>query len=99
MFMRIVWGKILPGKWTEFEDAFKTAMATRGDLQGLREHWLARDQADPNAGYSITLWESEADMKAFWDSPKRQETMAPLEPFYVNQFTTTHCEVRYDAKR
>ena len=99
MFMRIVWGKILTGKWDDFETAFKAAMASRGDLKGLKEHWLARDQDDPNAGYSITLWDSEADMKAFWDSPRRKEIMAPLEPFYVNQFTTTHCAVRYDMRR
>jgi heme-degrading monooxygenase HmoA len=98
MFMRIVWGKILPGKWDEFESAFKAAMAKRGELKGLKDHWLARNQDDPDAGYSITLWESEADMKAFWDSPKRKEIMAPLEPFYVNQFTTTHCAVRYDMR-
>jgi len=98
MYMRIVWGKILPGKWNEFEAAFKAAMAARGELKGLKEHWLARDQGDPNAGYSITLWESEGDMKAFSDSPRRKEIMARLERFYVNQFTATHCEVRYDMK-
>ena len=96
MFMRIVWGKIRPGKWAEFEAAFKSAMAARGDLKGLKNHWLARDQEDPEAGYSITLWDSESDMQAFWDSPKRKQVMAPLEPFYVNQFTTTHCQVRYE---
>ncbi len=98
MYMRIVWGKIIPGKWNEFEVAFKASMAARGDLKGLRNHWLARDQTDPNAGYSITLWDSESDMKSFWDSAKRKQVMAPLEPFYVNQFTTTHCEVRYDMR-
>ena len=53
MFMRIVWGKIRPGKWAEFEAAFKSAMAARGDLKGLKNHWLARDQDDPEAGYSM----------------------------------------------
>ncbi len=95
MYMRIVWGKILPGKWDQFEAAFKTAMSSRGELKGLLNHWLARDQQDPNAGYSITLWESEDAMRGFWDSPRRKEVMAPLEPFYVNQFTATHCEVKY----
>lgn len=95
MYMRIVWGKILPGKWDQFEAAFKRAMTTRGEPKGLKNHWLARDQQDPNAGYSITLWNSETEMKTFWDSDKRKEVMAPLEPFYVNQFTTTHCEVKY----
>jgi heme-degrading monooxygenase HmoA len=98
MHMRIVWGKIQPGKWDEFEAAFKKSMAARGKLKGLEKHWLARNQNDPDAGYSITVWTSEADMKTFWDSPKRKEVMAPLEPFYVNQFTTTHCEVRYELE-
>ena len=95
MYLRIVWGKIVPGKWNEFEAAFVAAMAKRGELEGLQNHWLARAQADPNAGYSITLWNSEADMKTFWDSDARKQIMAPLEPFYVNQFTTTNCEVKY----
>lgn len=95
MYMRIVWGKILPGKWNEFETAFKTAMANRGDLGGLVNHWLAQDQADPNAGYSVTLWDSEASMQAFWNSQKRRDVMAPLEAFYVNQFTVTNCAVKY----
>lgn len=95
MHMRIVWGKIVPGKWNEFEAAFKAAMATRGEVKGLKHHWLAHDQSDANAGYSITLWDTELDMRTFWDSQKRRDVMAPLEPFYVNQFTTTHCEVKY----
>jgi heme-degrading monooxygenase HmoA len=98
MYMRIVWGKIVPDKWDEFESAFKAAMAARGKVKGLKDHWLARDQHDANAGYSITLWESEPDMRSFWDSQRRKDVMAPLEPFYVNQFTTTHCEVKYSLR-
>ena len=33
-------------------------------------------------------------MRAFWDSRKRSEAMAVLQPFYVNQYTITNCEVR-----
>ena len=36
MYMRIVWGKIVPGKWDEFEAAFKAAMSVRGELKGLK---------------------------------------------------------------
>jgi heme-degrading monooxygenase HmoA len=53
-----------------------------------------KDQNDPDAGYSISQWESEEDMRAFWDSKKRGEAMAVLQPFYVNQFTITNCAVR-----
>ena len=42
--------------------------------------------------------ESEADMQAYWQSPGRAEGMALLQPFFSNQYTTTHCEVRMAAR-
>ena len=94
MYMRIIWGRIVPDQWDGFEAAFKKAIALRGDVKGLKDHWLARDQNEPDAGYSITVWENEADMRAFWDSKKREDSMALMRPFFLNQFTVTHCEVR-----
>ena len=61
----IVWGKILPGQWDAFEAAFKRALEIRGEAKGLKSQWLLRDQNDPDAGYSISQWESEEDMRAF----------------------------------
>jgi heme-degrading monooxygenase HmoA len=97
MQMRIVWGKILPGQWDGFEAAFKRATAARGKVSGLRMQWLVRDQNDPDAGYSVSLWESDEAMRAFWDSPKRKEAMAAIQPFFVNQYTTTNCDVRLES--
>jgi heme-degrading monooxygenase HmoA len=94
MYMRIIWGRIVAGQWDGFEAAYKKATSLRGNVKGLKNQWLARDQGDPDAGYSITLWDSEADMRAFWDSKKREEAMALLRPFFLNQFTVTQCEVR-----
>ena len=94
MYMRIIWGRITAGQWDGFETAYKKATLLRGDVKGLNNQWLARDQNDQDAGYSITLWESEVDMRAFWDSKKREEAMDLLRPFFLNQFTVTQCEVR-----
>ena len=33
-------------------------------------------------------------MRAFWDSKRRSDAMAVIQPFFVNQFTITNCEVR-----
>jgi len=95
MYMRIIWGRIASGQWDAFEAAYKKAVSLRGDVKGLKKLCLTRDQNDRDAGYSITLWDSEADMHAFWDSKKREEVMALLRPYFLNQFTVTHCEVRY----
>ena len=75
MYMRIIWGRIVVGQWDGFEAAYKKATSLRGDVKGLKNQWLARDQADPDAGYSITLWESEADMRAF--CVKRRAKLTP----------------------
>src|SRR5262245_33019480 len=95
MLMRIIWGRIVSGQWDAFEAAFKKAISLRGDVKGLKNQWFARDLDDPDAGYSIKLWETEADMCAFWNSKTREEAMALLRPYFLNQFTVTHCEVRY----
>jgi heme-degrading monooxygenase HmoA len=99
MHMRIVWGRILPGQWDGFEAAYKKASAMRGEVKGLKTQWLVRDQNDRDAGYSISLWDSDEDMRAFWDSPKRSEAMAVIQPFFANQYTTTNCEVKFETTR
>ena len=96
MHMRIVWGRILPGQWDGFEAAYK-ASAMRGEVKQKIAQWLVRDQNDRDAGYSISLWDSDEDMRAFWDSPKRTEAMAVIQPFFVNQCTTTNCEVKFET--
>jgi len=58
MHMRIVWGRILPGQWDAFEAAFTEALETRGEVKGLINQWLLRDQNDPNAGYSVSEWKA-----------------------------------------
>ena len=65
MYMRIVWGKILPGKWDEWEAAYEQAMASRGKVEGLVNQWLVRDQNDPDAGFSVALYDSAEAMHAF----------------------------------
>jgi heme-degrading monooxygenase HmoA len=92
--MRIVWGKILPGQWDAFEKAFVKALEIRGDAKGLVGQWLLRDQNDPDAWYSISQWESAEDMRAFWDTKQRGDAMAVIQPYFVNQYTVTNCEVR-----
>ena len=59
MWMRIVWGRITPGQWVSFQSAFEEASKMTSKVPGLKDRWLAQDMADKDAGYSITLWESE----------------------------------------
>ena len=98
MQMRIIWGKTLPGQWDQYEAAFRKACSQRGAVKGLRNQWLVRDQDDPDAGYSIQLWESDEDMQAFWASDQRKDLAKLLSPYYANQYTVTHCDVKFELK-
>jgi hypothetical protein len=60
MHMQVVWGRILPGRWSAFEAAYKEAIARRGEVMGLKVQWLLRDQNDPDAGYSICTHPAKA---------------------------------------
>jgi hypothetical protein len=98
MFTRIVWGKVLPGKWGEYESAYKKSIAARGPVDGLLVQWLAQDERDPDAGYSVSIWECRDKMLTYVGSKPHKDMTSPLVPFFVNQYTATHCEIRHHAR-
>ena len=61
--------------------------------------WLTRDVENPDAGYSISLWEDEAAMRAYESSNLLKNTILPkLTPFFSGDYTTTHCDMRFREK-
>lgn len=98
MFARIVWGKVQPGKWADYEAAYRKAIAARGPVKGLVVQWLARDEKDQDAGYSVSVWDDKTACEAYVGSKQHQNMTAPLKPFFVNQYTATHCDIRHFAR-
>jgi heme-degrading monooxygenase HmoA len=96
MYMRIVWGKVRQGQWEQYEEAYKRALRPGHEhIRGLTGRWLVRDLDDRDAGYSVSLWESQEAMDRYEASSFFQMKVKPaLQPFFVDDFTTTHCEVR-----
>jgi heme-degrading monooxygenase HmoA len=97
MIMRITWGKLHPGKWDEYERAYNaTVVAKSKNVKGLQGRWLSQDTADKDAGFAVSLWESLADMQAYEQSDFFQKELLPtLQPFFVGEFRTHRCEVKY----
>jgi nitroreductase/heme-degrading monooxygenase HmoA len=99
MVMRITWGKLRPGSWNEFERAYRDhVVANSKDLPGLRGRWLTQDSTDTDTGFTVSLWESEASMQAYEQSLAYKEMMRPLQPFFLGEYRTHRCEVKYDAR-
>ena len=42
MMLRIIHGKLNPGTWNSYEQAYKDVIAKAGKISGLRGRWLAR---------------------------------------------------------
>ena len=96
MMLRIIHGKLKPGAWDSYERAYKEVVAKAGKIQGLRGRWLAHAVDDPDAGYTISLWESEGAMRAYEGGEALQNTILPkLKPFFSGEYNTTRCEVRF----
>jgi heme-degrading monooxygenase HmoA len=97
MFMRITWGKLKPGAWNDYEAAYKKVMPRALDVPGIRARWLIRDLDEPDAGYSVAMFESERDMRAFTENAEvRAAIRDALDPFHTGEYTTKHCEVRVE---
>jgi heme-degrading monooxygenase HmoA len=96
MMLRIIHGKLKPGTWDSYERAYKDVMAKAGKIPGLRGRWLAHAVDDPDAGYTMSLWENEAAMRSYENGEILQTTILPrLKPFFSGDYTTTRCEVRF----
>ena len=96
MYMRIVWGKVRPGQWAQYEEAYRSVLRPgRENIRGLKGRWLARDIGDPDAGYSVSLWDSTEALERYENSEFfRRKVLPALQPFFVNDFAADHCEVR-----
>ena len=82
MMLRIIHGKLKPGTWD--------IMAKVGKIPGLRGRWLAHATDDHDAGYTMSLWENEAAMRAYENGDILQKTVLPhLKPFFSGEYDNT----------
>lgn len=95
MIMRITWGKLRPGTWNEFEQAYHDKVAGK-EVEGLEGRWLAQDVEDPDGGFSVSLWDTMENLQAYERSELFQQQIIPsLRQFFGGSSTTYRCEVKY----
>lgn len=95
MIMRITWGKVHPGTWDEYERAYQsTVVEQSGNVEGLRARWLVQDRDDRDAGYAVSMWESQEHLQAYRDSDFFRQIQDALQPYFIGEFQTTQCDVK-----
>src|SRR5438046_9880735 len=96
MVIRVTWGKLRTGAWSDFERTYRANVITKGKtVKGLRGRWLAQDSGDKDTGLAVSLWDNLPDMQAYEQSALYKEIMAPLQPFFVGEYKTYRCEAKY----
>jgi heme-degrading monooxygenase HmoA len=96
VYMRIAWGRVEPGKWDEYEAAYRRGAAEAGRSDGLQAHRLLRDLDDPDAGYTVLVWDTAEAMEAYENSTNRETRLAPIQPFFPAAFVVNRLKVVFD---
>ena len=96
MLLRIIRGKLKPGTWDAFENAYRTAISNAGPIEGLRGRWLVQDIDDPDSGSTISLWTTEEALRTYENSALLKNAITTkLAPFFSGQYETRKCHVRF----
>jgi heme-degrading monooxygenase HmoA len=95
MVIRITWGRLRAGTWNEFERAYRANAIDGKMVKGFRGRLLVQDSGDNDSGFAMSFWDNLADMDNYEQSAVFKEFSATLEPFFVGEYKTHRCEVKY----
>ncbi len=96
MYARLVTVQIQPGKMDEMLSIYRDSVVPAAKEQKFKGIFLLTN-TDTNKGISITLWETEADMKAGEASGYLNEQIAKLAHAFAGPPTTERYEVSVQA--
>lgn len=94
MFVRMVWGKLRPGSWEEYQHHYNTRVAANAPtIKGLRQRQLLRSTEDPDEGISLSEWDTLEDLLAYERGEFRGSLAKEVEHLYRGEYWVKHFEV------
>lgn len=99
MHIRMVWGRLMRGKWAEYEQYFNERVlgSANPTVEGLRGRKLLRSSENPDEGISLSLWDSLEAMQKYEKSPQRQKSVKATEHLHVGDYWVKKFEVRLSS--
>ncbi len=89
MFVRMVWGKLRPGSWNEYESHYKeNVVGKANDVTGLISRQLLRSTEDPDEGTRDTL----EHLLAYERGETRGTLAKQVEHLYRGEYSVSHYE-------
>ena len=95
MVIRITWGRLRAGTWSDFERTYRENVIDGKTVKGLRGRLLVQDSGDKDTGFAMSLWDNLADMESYEQSELFKEFTALFQPLFVGEYKTYHCEVKH----
>ncbi|MCI0693053.1 antibiotic biosynthesis monooxygenase [candidate division KSB1 bacterium] len=97
MYTRVVVVQVKPDKMDEVLSIWRdSVLPVVKQLQGFKNALLLTNR-ETGKGISLTLWETEADMKAVESSGVFQQMLAKFTPLFAGQPVLEHYEVNLQA--
>ena len=95
MHVRMVWGKLRPKCWAEYEHHYteRVARGAANTVKGLRERQLLRSTEDPDEGVSLSVWDTLEDMLNYERGELRGGLAKEVEHLYRGEYWVKHFEV------
>ncbi|MDA0734499.1 MAG: antibiotic biosynthesis monooxygenase [Chloroflexi bacterium] len=93
MYIRMVWGKLRPGSWEEYERHYHEKLAGHRDIDGLQERQLLRSTEDSDEGISVSIWDSLENLRSYEMGEFRQNAAREVEHLYRGEYWVKHFEV------
>jgi heme-degrading monooxygenase HmoA len=93
LYVRLTEGRVHPGMWADFENAYKVHVETRA-APGLRMRWLVRSKSDAETFFTVSVWDTLDDMESFERSDAvRRQILKHIAPHLRGISSAHHCEV------
>ena len=95
MYVRMLWGRLRPGMWNEYERLYNEHIEqiTQG-MSGFQGRQLLQSAENPDEGVSVTLWDSLEALRDYERSPRRQDATKLAENLYTGEYWVRHFEVK-----
>ncbi len=94
MYIRMVWGKLRPGSWDEYERHYHERLTGGVKIPGLQERQLLRSTEDPDEGISISVWDTLENLRDYETGEFRQNVAREVEHLYRGEYWVKHFEVK-----
>jgi heme-degrading monooxygenase HmoA len=93
MYVRMVWGKLRPGSWEEYERHYHEKLAGHHGIEGLQERQLLRSTEDSDEGISVSIWDSLEHLRGYEMGQFRQNVAREVEHLYRGEYWVKPFEV------